>query len=68
MDYAACNIVYVDRTAGEDRLLKKDDIFPAQVDGANISKDLNNSGHSELKENLKTLLGTFSEGETRSPL
>ncbi|KAK2630050.1 hypothetical protein QTJ16_000870 [Diplocarpon rosae] len=64
MDYAACNVVYVDRTAGKDQLVKRDDATSTA------------SPHSALNEadgcapvyppgavdaNLRTLLDTFSE-------
>jgi 3',5'-cyclic-nucleotide phosphodiesterase len=63
MDYAACNVVYVDRTAREDRLVKRDDVT------------LNTPDHGEdhalgtpvldaVDSNLQTLLGTFSEGSS----
>lgn len=64
MDYAACNVVYVDRSAREG-LVKRDNatstplwIEPEdQVDGAAPSKV-----PEAVDGNLRTLLGTFSEG------
>jgi 3',5'-cyclic-nucleotide phosphodiesterase len=71
MDYAACNVVYVDRTAREDKLVKREDVLPAE------STD-NHLNHAEeptpiptaVDGNVKSLLGTFSEGQypSHSPL
>ena len=66
MDYAACNVVYVDRAAKEDRLVKREDVIsatssvntPDRVDGAPDSG-------ATLDSNLHTLLKTFSEGRSR---
>lgn len=67
MDYAACNVVYVDRTAKEDKLAKrKDSIFTNPIE--------NHSGDGEVtpviaiptssESNLRALLETFSEGKS----
>jgi 3',5'-cyclic-nucleotide phosphodiesterase len=69
MDYAACNVVYVDRTAPEDQLVRRDDVSlaPLLVDQPNHLH-----GHAPtlragvLSTNLQTLLGTFSEGSSLS--
>lgn len=66
MDYAACNVVYVDRAAMEDKLVKREDEFPlsssielsSQTDGHALSRQ----NSMPLDENLQTLLATFSEG------
>ncbi|RDW78432.1 phosphodiesterase [Coleophoma crateriformis] len=63
MDYAACNVVYVDRTAREERLVNSDDPALAHLDIENgqgmvaplIGQD------SSLDVNLHALLKTFSE-------
>ena len=63
MDYAACNVVYVDRAAKEDKLVKREDSWPVSS-----SIDLpNDSGNHapdspSLDVNLQTLLAIFSEG------
>lgn len=62
MDYAACNVVYVDRSAKEDRLVKSDDPALAHLglnDARNSSPVL--AANGSLEANLHTLLGTFSE-------
>lgn len=69
MEYAACNVVYVDRTAQEDRLVKRHETsttYPA----INVQhhEDGNATVPSSVDANLKTLLGTFSEGTTEFPL
>lgn len=64
MEYAACNVVYVDRTASEDRLVKRNDATSAT--SANLQDhdaDVAVKKPSPVAGNLKTLLGTFSEGE-----
>lgn len=68
MDYAACNVVYVDRNAKEDKLARKKESISAK----SIENHL---GDGELTPviaiptisdtNLRTLLETFSEGESR---
>ncbi|RAL58536.1 hypothetical protein DID88_003984 [Monilinia fructigena] len=65
MDYAACNIVYVDRTALEDKLMRKEDVVsnvstlensaPA-TDGAITPRAI-----SPCDNNVNILLGTFTE-------
>ncbi|KAH6702053.1 BcPDE2, cAMP phosphodiesterase [Leptodontidium sp. 2 PMI_412] len=64
MDYAACNVVYVDRSAREDGLVKREDATPT----ASTDDVLNYvDGHAPVRipaavdANLQTLLGTFSE-------
>jgi 3',5'-cyclic-nucleotide phosphodiesterase len=66
MDYAACNIVYVTRSAGEDRLvLRKDVINAVEQPGAPLPEDYFPLGKNE-SDNVKTLLEAFSEGEIAS--
>jgi hypothetical protein len=66
MDYAACNVVYVDRTAGEDKLVKRDDATsPGSTETPSNHAEEYASAHqspSLVDDNLRTLLGTFSEG------
>ncbi|XMA08713.1 hypothetical protein WAI453_001504 [Rhynchosporium graminicola] len=64
MDYAACNVVYVDRSACEDGLVKREDATPtASTDDVHGYAD----GHAPVQIpnavdlNLQSLLGTFSE-------
>ena len=71
MDYAACNVVYVDRTAQEDKLVKRED---ATSTASTAADDAHNyaDGYAPTRtpratdDNLRTLLGTFSEGTSRS--
>jgi 3',5'-cyclic-nucleotide phosphodiesterase len=66
MEYAACNVVYVDRTAVEDRLVKRDEIIsshPAiKIEDSDHGSSANLTSSSPVEGNLKTLLGMFSEG------
>jgi 3',5'-cyclic-nucleotide phosphodiesterase len=66
MDYAACNVVYVDRAAKEDKLVKREDVIPS-VSSIIIPDQIDGQAHSRphsftLEENLQTLLATFGEG------
>jgi 3',5'-cyclic-nucleotide phosphodiesterase len=66
MDNAACNVVYVDRTALHDKLVKRDDATsPASTEAAPDQAEeyapvLPSS--TPLDDSLRTLLGTFTEG------
>lgn len=66
MDYAACNVVYVDRTAREDKVVKRDDATsPASTEIAPnhaVEYAPVQPSPSSVEDNLRTLLGTFSEG------
>jgi 3',5'-cyclic-nucleotide phosphodiesterase len=66
MDYAACNVVYVDRTAREDKLVKRDDATsPGSTETPLYHAQEYAPAHrspSPVDDNLRTLLGTFSEG------
>jgi hypothetical protein len=66
MDYAACNVVYVDRTARGDKLVKRDDAMsPASTEIAPnhaVEYAPVQPRPSSVEENLRTLLDTFSEG------
>ncbi|KAK6585740.1 hypothetical protein PZA11_002467 [Diplocarpon coronariae] len=64
MDYAACNVLYVDRTAREDKLVRRGDATST----ASPPGRLNHAGGhapvvlpSAVDANLHTLLDTFSE-------
>lgn len=67
MDYAACNIVYVDRTAKEDRLVRRKASVSSSsgevyTEGAEVLTPLP-SNPTTCDLNVRTLLETFSEGE-----
>ena len=66
MDYAACNVVYVDRTAREDKLVKRDDATsPSPTETTQNHAEEYAPAHrtpSAVDGNLRTLLRTFSEG------
>jgi 3',5'-cyclic-nucleotide phosphodiesterase len=68
MDYAACNIVYVDRTAPEDKLVRRDDLVldESGLDIATIANDgaLTPRASSPVDSNVRILLSTFSEGRS----
>lgn len=73
MEYAAFNVVYVDRTAVDDRLVKRDEIIsshPAiKIQDANSMDHANLGSANPVDRNLKTLLGMFSEGQhSREPI
>lgn len=69
MDYAACNVVYVDRSAREERLFKSDDPALAHLDVEDgqgmVAPLIGQDGI--LDANLCALLKTFSEGTSRYP-
>ncbi|KAF7879197.1 hypothetical protein EAF04_000395 [Stromatinia cepivora] len=65
MDYAACNIVYVDRTALEDKLVRREDVVTnvstlensaTATDGAITPRAI-----SAVDHNVNILLGSFTE-------
>jgi 3',5'-cyclic-nucleotide phosphodiesterase len=66
MDSSACNIIYVDRRAGEDRCIKRN-AAPPKSSNAN-AHELPRHGTPagdeipHVDRNVQTLLGTFSEG------
>jgi hypothetical protein len=66
MDYAACNIIYVDRAAGEERLVKRGSTLLSQEDPqSKVLLQLDGSANGELRcadHNVQTLLGIFGEG------
>jgi 3',5'-cyclic-nucleotide phosphodiesterase len=64
MEYATCNIIYVDRTAGEDRLIRRGDVtFNSLEANSPDFRWVNGSANGEECDvNLQTLLGAFSEG------
>jgi hypothetical protein len=69
MEYAACNVVYVDRAAKEDKLVKRDDVaLPASTGSLqnHVEGGLPVQLPSAVDRNLQTLLKTFSEGQYHS--
>jgi 3',5'-cyclic-nucleotide phosphodiesterase len=66
MDYAACNIIYVDRRAGEDRCIKKATglLESSNANAHELPKHGTPIGGEipHVDRNVQTLLGTFSEG------
>lgn len=66
MDYAACNIIYVDRAAGEDRLARrKSTLLSPEDPHSKVLLQFDGSANGELRttdHNVQTLLGTFGEG------
>lgn len=64
MDYAACNVVYVDRAAGEDRSYKKgEQLFTSETKLSDLSlesEDVRKRARRRLHQNVETLLKTFS--------
>jgi hypothetical protein len=65
MDYEACNVVYVDRAAPEDKLVKRQDLISSAFTPNPLSQaeeDVLVSGRTALNDNLQTLLGMFNEG------
>lgn len=71
MDYAACNVVYVDRTAREDKLVKREDVLPAESTDYHLNRaEEPTQIPTAVDGNVKSLLGTFSEGQypSHSPL
>ena len=68
MDYSHCNVVYVDRAAREDKLVKREDGIPSisSHDGINESKSskLVHRDSTPLDANLQALLESFTEGSS----
>jgi hypothetical protein len=66
MEYAVCNLVYVDRMAGVDRLIRRGDasIKSLETNSSNFrwGNGLTNRELFDPNGNLQTLLGTFREG------
>ncbi len=69
MDYAACNIIYVDHRADRDRCIKRDAALPepSNAKAHELPKYEETAGDeiSYVDHNIQTLLGTFSEGAPR---
>lgn len=65
MDYEACNVVYLDRTAPEDKLVKREHLISSAFtpDLLNyVGEQSLSVGHAALNDSLRTLLGMFNEG------
>ncbi|TAQ88539.1 hypothetical protein B7494_g3123 [Chlorociboria aeruginascens] len=59
MDYAACNVVYIDRTAHQDRLVRRED--GTKIGSSGDADGIPPRKNDVVDSNLQTLLGTFSE-------
>lgn len=69
MEYAACNVVYVDRTAREDRLVTRGSTNRTEPEHSPSHIESSATAHASqdaVDDNLRTLLGTFSEGWSRA--
>lgn len=73
MDYAPCNVVYVDRAATEDKLVKRKPVGTGTGDSTTLSNALaeyqrpllaQRSSSGSLDANLTALLRTFHEGSS----
>lgn len=64
MDYASCYVIYVDKTARGDRLVKKDTTPSAAVStSSNASSYFDTVGETEeIQANLQAIFGVFNEG------
>lgn len=64
MDYASCYVIYVDKTARGDRLVKKDTTPSASVNtSSNASSYFDTVGETEeVQANLQAILAVFNEG------
>lgn len=66
MDYSACNVVYVDRTAKQDRLIRRKESVSSTTDehfaGADGPSLPESQQPTTADLNVQTLLETFSEG------
>jgi 3',5'-cyclic-nucleotide phosphodiesterase len=69
MDYAACNIIYVDRRAGGDKCIKRNappsESFNASAHELPKHEKIVGDELSNVDRNVQTLLETFSEGAPR---
>jgi len=70
MDYASCYVIYVDKTARGDRLVKKDTTPSAQVSThSNASNYFDTAGETEeVQANLQAILAVFNEGKLPAEL
>jgi hypothetical protein len=60
MDYAACNIVYVDRAANANRIVRRPD-----VDALAEARAPREAAHLRIvKDNLRAVLETSDEGQS----
>lgn len=58
MDYAACNVIYVDKTSPVDKLVLREEYYDENL----VPLPKRNTEPTTLEGNLRTLLGTFAEG------
>lgn len=68
MDYAACNVIYVDRNARVGRLVKRGDATIALLRSSTASgvtlSSLVDPPEGDVYENLEVLLESFSAGKS----
>lgn len=68
MDYAACNVIYIDRNARMGRLVKRGDATMALLKSSTASgvviPKLREPPEGNVYENLEVLLESFSAGES----
>jgi hypothetical protein len=62
MDFATCNVIYVDRGVGEDKLVRRGSI-KSNANGLHLGSDGLSDDREQVCLNVKTLLRTFNEGE-----
>lgn len=63
MDYASCYVIYVDKTARGDRLVKKDTTPSAVSTSNNASSYFDTLRETEeIQANLQAIFGVFNEG------
>lgn len=71
MDYAACNVIYIDRNARVCRVVKRGDATMALLRSSTASgvtiPDLMEPPDGDVYENLEVLLENFSAGEISRP-
>jgi hypothetical protein len=69
MDYAMCNVIYVDRRAAENKCIKRNPAMPDSIssNAHELPKHDAPVGDDSIHvhRNVQTLLETFSEGEHR---
>lgn len=68
MDYAACNVIYVDRNARACRLIKRGDATMALLKSSTASgiaiSELRDPPEGDVYGNLEVLLENFGAGES----
>lgn len=71
MDFATCNVVYVDRAALEDTIVRRGDARMSSKNDTNVSSSFEDAERpapvrwaSHMLTNINILLHTFSEGSS----